>query len=117
MELSFTKQNINSVLVYHLSGKLIETSDIENFVTDAKQEILLGNNKLILNLEKLLFLNSSGLNSFITILTKSRNKGGETVLCDLSESIKKLFLITKLNTVFIVYTSQQEAIKHLNKNL
>lgn len=116
MEFSFTKQEKNSIVIYQLSGKLIDTSDIETFTNDAKQEIKSGKNKLILNLTNLSFLNSSGLNGLIIILTKSRNNEGETVLCDLPESIKKLFLVTKLNTVFTILKNEEAAVQHLNKN-
>lgn len=116
MNFSFTKQKENQIIKYQLTGKLIDVSDIETLVNDIKQEIKLGNNKLILNLSTLNFLNSSGLNGLITILTKSRNNEGETVLCDLSENLKKLFLVTKLNTVFTILNNEAAAVKHLNKN-
>jgi anti-sigma B factor antagonist len=54
-------------------------------------------------------MNSSGLGVLITVLTKLRNKGGEVVLLNPSEQVKKLLLITKLNNIFNIFDSKEEA--------
>jgi len=51
----------------------------------------------------------------ITILTKFRNKGGEVYLMKPSESVKKLLVITKLNAIFHVVQSEEEAFKLAKK--
>lgn len=114
-DFSFDKVKENGTVIYQVYGKLIDTDDIETFTNDAKKEIKDGNVKIIICLEKLNFLNSSGLNGLINILTKSRNNEGDTIICSLSENIQKLFLITKLNTVFTIADSKKEAIEKINK--
>ena len=56
----------------------------------------------VINLEHVKYMDSSGLGILITLLTKFRNKGGEVVLENLSEQVKKLLIITKLNSIFEV---------------
>jgi anti-sigma B factor antagonist len=54
-------------------------------------------------------MNSTGLNVLLMILTKARKSGGEAVLCNLSANISSLLSVTKLNSVFTVYNSLDEA--------
>jgi anti-sigma B factor antagonist len=49
----------------------------------------------------------------ITILTKFRNQEGELILVKPSEKIEKLLLITKLNNIFSIVDSQEEAVELL----
>ena len=60
-------------------------------------------------MSKVSYINSSGLNLLVRLLTKARNKGGELVLISLSESVEKLFFITKLNSIFTICADATEA--------
>jgi len=55
-----------------------------------------------INLSDVNYIDSSGLGLLIVLLTKFRNKGGDVVLINLSEHVKNLLLITKLNSIFEV---------------
>ena len=61
------------------------------------------------------FINSSGIGVLITLLTKFRNKGGDLVLVNPSEQVNKLLIITKLNAIFNIVGSREEAIESLTK--
>jgi anti-sigma B factor antagonist len=63
---------------------------------------------MVIDLEKVRYISSSGLGLLITILTKMKNAGGELFLTAPSEHVKKLLLITKLNGIFTVVESVQE---------
>jgi anti-sigma B factor antagonist len=65
---------------------------------------------VVIDLEKVRYISSSGLGLLITLLTKMKNAGGELFLTAPSEQVKKLLLITKLNGIFTVV----ESIKELN---
>jgi len=72
-------------------------------------------NKFVLNLEGLNYMNSSGLNIMINILTKARKNGGDVALCGANDKVNKLLVITKLNSVFNVCENTEQAIEILNK--
>jgi anti-sigma B factor antagonist len=65
---------------------------------------------MVIDLEKVRYISSSGLGLLITLLTKMKNAGGELFLTAPSEHVKKLLLITKLNGIFTVV----ESVKELN---
>jgi anti-sigma B factor antagonist len=97
-------------LVIRLSGDLIGENDGTNLlgiVTDALQNKI---SKCIIDISNLRYINSSGIGVLITILTKFRNKGGEVFLLKPSESVKKLLVITKLNSIFQVIQSESEVV-------
>ena len=62
-----------------------------------------------IDLSEVRYMNSSGIGVLITILTKFRNKGGEVVLIKPSDQIRKLLVITKLNAIFTIVESEEEA--------
>ncbi|GAL87408.1 anti-anti-sigma regulatory factor [Sporocytophaga myxococcoides] len=107
---SEVKQNILSI---QLQGDLIgETNGMElvDLVNDKINESII---LCSIDLSQVRYMNSSGIGVLITILTKFRNKGGEVVLVSPSEQIKKLLIITKLNAIFLIVNSQEEAIQKL----
>ena len=74
-----------------------------------------GKTKIAINLANLKYMNSSGLNTMIQLLTKARNDGGEVVICNMNKKINELLLITKLNTLFKVVETEDEAVSFLSK--
>lgn len=71
--------------------------------------------KCAVDISDVRYINSSGIGVLITILTKFRNKGGEVILVNPSDHVKKLLAITKLNAIFTVVGSIADAKKELNK--
>jgi anti-sigma B factor antagonist len=80
---------------------------IAALVSDSVEE---GIKNMVIDLEKVRYISSSGLGLLITLLTKMKNAGGELFLTAPSEHVKKLLLITKLNGIFTVV----ESVKDLN---
>jgi anti-sigma B factor antagonist len=105
-------ENPNCVII-SLEGELIEKNQAGDLLN--KVEELLNNNKskLAINLANLKYMNSSGLNTLITLLTKARNKGGDTVIYNMNKKINELLLVTKLNTLFKVVENEEQALKIL----
>ena len=71
--------------------------------------------KCAVDISDVRYINSSGIGVLITILTKVRNKGGDVVLVNPSEHVKKLLVITKLNAIFSISDTLEEAKEELNK--
>ena len=67
--------------------------------------------KVIVNLQKVGYIDSSGLATLVEILKNFRNFGGKLKLCNLSNKVKSLFEITKLEKLFDIKDSEEEALK------
>jgi anti-sigma B factor antagonist len=108
--MKFSSEVKNETLVIRLDGDLIGENDgtgVLAIATDAIQKKVV---KCIIDISNLRYINSSGIGVLITILTKFRNKGGEVYLLKPSESVQKLLVITKLNAIFQIAKTEEEAL-------
>ena len=106
----------NNIFMLRLSGDLIG-EDIGNEIRALTTEYI--NKKMrhcIVDISDIRYINSNGVGVLITILTKFRNKGGEVYLINPSENVKKLLIITKLNAIFNVAASEEEAVRELSNS-
>ena len=67
--------------------------------------------KVIIDLSKVEWMNSTGLGILISGLTTLKNNEGELKLANVTDKIQSLLTITKLVTVFEAYDSVEDAIK------
>ena len=114
--MKFNQKTENNALILKLEGDLIgENSGIDliEVVNDAIQN---GRRHAIIDISELRYMNSSGIGVLITMMTKFRNKGGEVCLMRPSESVQKLLIITKLNNIFQIVDSYEEAFEIFSKD-
>ena len=100
--------------IMHLKGQFIggvETDELRTRLKEISEE---DKNILIINLDKVTYLNSTALGVLITAHTTFVKKNGKVVLCNVGKSIENLFMITKLTLVFPIFTSLDEAIKSIS---
>ncbi len=108
--MNFAQEIKNKTLTLRVSGDLIgedNGTQLVSAVNDAMSHQVI---TCIIDISGLRYINSSGIGVLITILTKFRNKGGEVYLMNPSDSVKKLLVITKLNSIFQVIKSEDEAL-------
>ena len=114
MVFDFTISNHNNYAIISLSGNLIEKGQAISLLEKVDELSKSGCNKWAIDLEKLIYMNSSGLNTLIQLLTKARVAGGEAVLYNMNKKINELILITKLHTLFKVAEKKPDALALLN---
>lgn len=96
--------------ILSLEGRIMTDENIPALLEEVTHSIEKGKASCVINCEKLSYCNSTGLNMFIKILTKTRNSGGDCVLVGLQPTVQKLFELSKLNEIFTSYTSLDEAL-------
>lgn len=96
-----------------LKGELIDKNQAIDLIKEVDDLLEQGKNKFVIDLSDLRYMNSSGLNVLIQLLTKTRTRGGESVICNVSKKVNELLIITKLNTLFKVTENKEEAFKLL----
>ena len=108
--LSITQRQVRGVIVVDLVGKVLigETNrqlhkSIRNLVGEGKKQV-------VLNLEKVTAIDSSGLGEIVAGFSTLRGSGGQLKLANMPDRVTDLMTITKLYTVFEVYDTEREAI-------
>jgi anti-sigma B factor antagonist len=114
MSFSYTIRTEGNIIVAALSGEIIDRSQAQNLFDEIEKKVLDGHVRFVFDLSEVKYLNSTGLNVLINVLTKARKNGGELVIAGISKKVNELLLITKLNTVFIVTNTVDEALERLN---
>ena len=105
MEIKFTDHS--GVLIAEIEGEINITTSPELKKKFDKIESA----RLILNLDKVHYVDSSGLATLVEILKKARAKGGSIYLTHLSDKIRGLFEITKLDKLFGIYRDDEAALE------
>ena len=98
------------VTIIAISGRLWGEPEGENLtklLTDLKQK---GIRKIVIDMEGVALINSSGLGSLIAGMKGFREVGGDTKLANLNESIQTILKITRLNQIFHSYDSREDAV-------
>jgi len=66
---------------------------------------------VVLNLNKVSMLDSSGLGVLVSSFTSVQKRGGRLVLSGLGRGLQNLIAITKLTRVFDMYENEEDAVK------
>ena len=69
--------------------------------------------KIVIEMTKVVYVDSSGLATLVGILKNMRSYGGKMRLAGMSPKVKSLFEITKLDKLFDIMASEEEAIAGL----
>ncbi|WP_421872312.1 STAS domain-containing protein [Marinoscillum sp.] len=95
------------------SGDLIGENNGPELVELVNNTLSKGAKYCLIDIEDIRYINSSGIGVLITILTKFRNKGGELFLIKPSEHVKKLLIITKLQAIFNIVDTEEQALEKI----
>lgn len=111
MEFTYGLENKGSFGIVKMNGNLIDKNQANPLLDEVQSYIDKGITSFVINMENFGYLNSNGLNVLVNILTKSRKNGGDTTICCISDKIKELLIITKLNTVFTITEDLPNAVR------
>lgn len=110
MKLKVTTLNDGKVAIVEPKGSLVggdETDELRETVNDLlKKE----NKKLIIDLGKVTYMNSTAIGVLVSAHTSYTNRGGKVVLCNVNKSINNIFIVTKLSMIFQIEGDRMEAV-------
>lgn len=70
-------------------------------------------NKVVWNFSNMNFLNSSGIGLLVVLLVRARKQNVHMAAYGLNDHFKRLFEMTRLNEVFNLFESEDEALSEL----
>lgn len=109
--MSFTvrKDARTGVVVVGVDGQLIvgNRHELKKQVLDA---IEAGDTRFVIDFTSTGYIDSSGLGVLVSLAKKVAEAGGELRLAGLSDDLRTLFELTKLDTLFTITASPEDAI-------
>ena len=105
-----TVRQVGPVSVLDLNGKItIGEGDV--ILRSKVIEILeAGNKNVLLNLEKVSYMDSAGIGELVACYKRTKDKGGTVKLLQPSGKVSDLLALTKLEEVFETYTDEKAAL-------
>lgn len=70
--------------------------------------------KILIDLQKVNYVDSSGLAVFVELFQKMNRYGGKLVLFNLTPSVRGVFEISKLDSIFQLAADEKEALSRLS---
>jgi anti-sigma B factor antagonist len=114
MELKVATQAKDGILVVDCVGRIVFGEE-SSLLRDTLKKAISQNNRIVLNLGEVSYIDSGGLGTLVALRTTAQNAGGTIKLTNLTKRVGDLLQVTKLLTVFDVYNSEAEAIESFRK--
>ena len=114
MQLKLATRNRDGVLLVDCNGRIVFGEE-SSLLRDTVKKAISENNRIVLNLGEVNYIDSGGLGTLVALHTTARNAGGTIKLASLTRRVVDLLQITKLLTVFDVYNSEAEAVESFRK--
>ena len=110
MTMKSTTRQVDGVTIVDLSGR-ITLGEGSTMLRDIVRDMIAkGNNKILLNLGDVTYIDSSGIGELVSAFTTTKNQGGELKLLNLTKKVHDLLQITKLYTVFDIKDDEAQAV-------
>jgi anti-sigma B factor antagonist len=101
----------DGVAILELSGKLMGGPDAVTFNETLKTLIHEGVKNFVVSLERVNWINSTGLGILIQGYSTVKKNGGELKLLKVSSRIENIFMVSKLFTVFESFDDEEKAVQ------
>lgn len=97
------------VTVLNVEGQLI-VGNRQELKQKVLEELEDGERKFLIDFDRTGYIDSSGLGVLVSLSKKIREQGGELRLANLNDDLRTLFELTKLDTLFQISSSRDEAL-------
>jgi anti-sigma B factor antagonist len=103
-------ESVDGVTVAAVPVEELDASNAGDFKRDVAP-LLEATTKLVLDLSRVRFVDSSGLGAFISCLRKLNAKGGDLKLCGMSRQVRAVFELVRMHRVFDICSTSEDAVR------
>jgi len=118
MMMQHAVRKVGDVTVLDLSGRISPGEAVAFGAGSApvlldvvREQVIGGHRKILLNLENVTYIDSSGLGELVSCMTTAKNRGGQLRICNVKTRVDDLLRITHLDSVLNFATDEATAIK------
>ncbi len=109
--MTITTREVSHVTIVDIDGRITLGNETERLRDTVRQLIAADKKKIVLNLARVDFIDSSGVGELVSSFTAVRNAGGDLKLLNLSKKVHDILNVTKLYTVFDIKDDEFTAVK------
>lgn len=110
MSLEIQQREREGIVILDLKGRLTVGNEVATFRERLQKLVSSGRTNIILNLQDVDYIDSTGLGALVMSYTSLQRAGGKIKLLNLSRRGIELLVMTKLTTIFEVFDDEQNAI-------
>jgi anti-sigma B factor antagonist len=107
--MEINRRETGDVVIFDIKGE-IDLYNAPAIKEKIKDEINKGKVNIIINLDKVSYIDSSGIGVLISSLSNLKKVGGAMKLINVYASVRKVFELTKLTSFFEIYDSEADAL-------
>ncbi len=101
---------VDKTLVVELQGKTLDARTVHDFRREIDGQ-LSSHDKVVLDLSRLTFIDSSGLGSLLSCLRQLSSRGGDMKLCSVGTQVRAVFQLVRMHRLFEIHNTQAEALQ------
>jgi anti-sigma B factor antagonist len=101
-------EQVNDVAVVAIPVAELDAANAAQFKRDMAP-VLEAHPKVVLDLSKLRFVDSSGLGAFLSCLRKATEKQGDLKLCGVSRQVRTALELVRMHRILDIYATREEA--------
>lgn len=109
MQLHLESRPLGDVLIVQVQGRIVqgkEVHELDHFLQNAIAKY----NDVVLQMDQVRFMDSSGLGLLVRVMRAARDKKGDLKLTGLTPAVRNTLAVTNLLSQFEVYDALEEAI-------
>ena len=108
--MNLTQRNHQGVIIIYPEGKITLGDGDQELGEAVRTALEQGARKIVINLTKVSYLDSSGVGELVGCYTSIKNRGGELRICGMNARIINHITMTSLHSVFEVKDTEEEAL-------
>jgi len=115
--MAITIRGLENASIFDIEGdmKRPAVGDVVTLHQFVKKQLEDGKRNLLLNFEKVDFIDSFGVGELLSSFVSTQNVGGKLKLVKISKKVRFLFEVTGIIKLFEVFDDEEEATKSFSK--
>ena len=113
MRFSYDVEKIDKTVIFSFEGRILDRSEADTLMDEYEALIKAGSQNFIIDLSKIDYMNSSGLNVLISLLNMNRDHYGKLIIFGVPNTVESILKTSKLFNLFTICATKEEAINKL----
>lgn len=106
------KEGESGIVLMEFSGNIRMGPDCQRISMEVDQLVGKNLSRIIFDFSQVDYLDSAGIGTLVSCLTKAKNAGGDLRLAGLKPMVAGVFKLTKLDTIIAIFPTVAEAMQN-----